>query len=359
MFARNQGGPGSWGEVVKLVASDASGNDRFGRAVAVLEDVIFVGAAVADIAGAIDAGAVYVFERNQGGTNAWGQVAKLTASDAQASTGFGGSHRDLRQHGCHRCEREGLPRRVKRRCRHVFERDQGGAGTWVEVTSLVASSPQNSAGFGHCVAIEQDTLVIGASGDKVGTVNLAGSVYVFERDPGISNWTESARLVASSPVIGGNFGTSVTLCGDRLATGENGAFHVHPRAGAAHVFERDQGGSGTWSEVDELFSSNPSEGDGLGSSVAFAGTTILVGASHAEPRLRRWRHQGPGVRPEHGSVVWIRARDATRRATPHRPRPAHGLGSPRSASRGTTTSGAWPWTRPRTRSTPPIARATS
>ncbi|MCH7580736.1 MAG: hypothetical protein IIB22_10885, partial [Chloroflexi bacterium] len=55
---------------------------------AVSGDTAVVGANLED-GGAGDpldrAGAAYVFERNQGGADSWGEVAKLTASDAQAS----------------------------------------------------------------------------------------------------------------------------------------------------------------------------------------------------------------------------------------------------------------------------------
>ena len=36
-----------------------------------------------------DAGAAYIFQRDHGGADAWGQVAKIQASDAQASDEFG------------------------------------------------------------------------------------------------------------------------------------------------------------------------------------------------------------------------------------------------------------------------------
>jgi len=37
----------------------------------------------------IQKGSAYIFERNIGGTNAWGQVKKLTASDGTGSDQFG------------------------------------------------------------------------------------------------------------------------------------------------------------------------------------------------------------------------------------------------------------------------------
>ena len=75
----------SWGEVTKLTASDGATYDEFGVSVAISCDTIVVGAPWADS----NRGSAYVFERNQGGMDNWGEVTKLTASDGEAGDGFG------------------------------------------------------------------------------------------------------------------------------------------------------------------------------------------------------------------------------------------------------------------------------
>ena len=47
------------------------------------------GAGEADVGGNADQGAAYVFYRDQGGADAWGQVAKLTAADGAVEDVFG------------------------------------------------------------------------------------------------------------------------------------------------------------------------------------------------------------------------------------------------------------------------------
>ena len=59
---------------------------------AVSGDTIVVGARSED-AGGSNAGAAYVFGRDEGGTNNWGEFAKLTASDAEAGTTSAGAWR--------------------------------------------------------------------------------------------------------------------------------------------------------------------------------------------------------------------------------------------------------------------------
>ena len=75
----------------KLTASDKAESDFFGVSVSMAGDVALVGAPWADLDDLNNAGAAYVYERNAGGTNAWGEVAKLTASDKTADDYFGRS----------------------------------------------------------------------------------------------------------------------------------------------------------------------------------------------------------------------------------------------------------------------------
>lgn len=81
---RNEGGADNWGEVTKLTASDGEANDHFGRSVAISGDMAIVGAHFDDTFGA-----AYVFGRNEGGPNNWGELFKLTASEPERGEQFG------------------------------------------------------------------------------------------------------------------------------------------------------------------------------------------------------------------------------------------------------------------------------
>ncbi|MCK4815084.1 FG-GAP repeat protein, partial [bacterium] len=75
IFYRDLGGVDAWGEVTKLTASDAADSDSFGHSVAISGDYAVVGAPNADGAGS-DQGAAYIFYRDLGGVDAWGEVTK-------------------------------------------------------------------------------------------------------------------------------------------------------------------------------------------------------------------------------------------------------------------------------------------
>jgi hypothetical protein len=77
-------------QIAKLTASDAAAEDRFGWQVAISGAVAVVTSASDDDNGE-NSGSAYLFERDAGGPGLWGQVAKLTASDGAAADSFGWS----------------------------------------------------------------------------------------------------------------------------------------------------------------------------------------------------------------------------------------------------------------------------
>ncbi|HEX6186728.1 MAG TPA: hypothetical protein VFZ40_01500 [Pyrinomonadaceae bacterium] len=87
IFDRNVGGAGNWGEVKKI--AEVEPGDKFGSAVSLSGDKLIVGAAGDDPQGELNAGAAYIFERNSGGANNWGQLRKLTAADSAEGDSFG------------------------------------------------------------------------------------------------------------------------------------------------------------------------------------------------------------------------------------------------------------------------------
>ena len=274
VFARDEGGAGNWGEVGKLTASDAQANDGLGSSVAFSGDTAVV-AALGDDAGGSNAGAAYIFGRDQGGVDNWGEVTKLTASDAQKDDQFGSSVALSGDTAVVGASGKGGG------AAYVFGRNQGGADTWGEVTKLFGSDVEILDTFGWSVAASAGTVLVGAHGDDDGVpFSRTGAAYVFGRDVGgADNWGEVKKLTASDAEGGDFFGHSLTMSGETAVVG---AFHEDSGAnygGAAYVFGRDEGGADNWGEVTKLAASDPQEFDFLGERVAVSGDTAIVGAS--------------------------------------------------------------------------------
>ncbi len=280
IFERNYNGTDNWGQVKKLTASDAANNDYFGYSVDIDGDYVVVGAFYADSLG-FDRGAAYVYYRNQGGTDNWGEVVKLTASDAADSDEFGYSvaiDGDYVVVGARLEDGAGSNRGAA----YVFDRNQGGADNWGEVTKLTASSPENAAYFGYSLAVSGDYAVVGASGEDGGGTNL-GAVYIFDKDfGGTNNWGQVAQLSASDGEDGDEFGSSVAVDGDYLIVGafyEDGA---GTSRGAAYIYGRNYGGADAWGEVMKLTALDAADQDWFGFSVAINGNYAVVGAMYED-----------------------------------------------------------------------------
>jgi hypothetical protein len=264
--------------VAKLTASDGAAYDDFGYSVAISGDTVVVGTHYDDDNG-FESGSAYVFERNQTGADNWGQVAKLTASDAAADDRFGVSvaiSGDTVVVGAWGDADNG----TQSGSAYVFERNQTGADNWGQVAKLTASDAAAGDWFGYSVAISGDTVVVGAPGDD-DNGSQSGSAYVFGRNQtGADNWGQVAKLTASDGAAGDWFGYSVAISGDTVVVGapyddDNGAY-----SGSAYVFERNQTGADNWGQVAKLTASDAAAVDCFGISVAISGDAgaIVVGA---------------------------------------------------------------------------------
>jgi len=161
---------------------------------------------------------------------------------------------------------------------------------------LKASNSGVNDRFGVVLAIDGDTLVVGAPFESSASIGVngnqtdnsasaSGAVYVFARVNG--NWMQQAYLKASNSNSGDLFGGAVALSGDTLvvgavseassATGVNGnqSDNTAPHSGAVYVFVRV---SGVWSQEAYIKASNTNSGDEFGVAVSISGDTLVVGS---------------------------------------------------------------------------------
>lgn len=142
-----------------------------------------------------------------------------------------------------------------------------------EAARLTPNDLTQQANFGWSVAIDGDTLAVGAPVEAG-----AGAVYVFRRSG--AQWLLENRLQHAGSA---GLGFSVALSGDRLVAGDMGASNGTSASGGAFVFER----SGTsWTETAQLFASDGADGHEFGRALALDGTRLLVGAARAAPEAR-------------------------------------------------------------------------
>ena len=271
----NEGGIDTWDEVKKLTASDSEADDLFGWSVAIDGDVAVIGARNNDS----NTGATYIFERNTGGSNAWGDVKKLTASDAENGDLFGYSvaiANDLVVVGAQGENSGG----VSAGAAYVFERNAGGINAWNEIKKLTASDAKAYQRFGCSVAIAGDVAIAGAYMDGSAAFK-AGAAYVFEQNQGGANaWGEVKKLTAFDAAVGDYFGYSVAVDSDLAVVGAELKGAGGTKTGAAYLFERNAGGVNAWGNVKKLTASDEVGYERFGYSVAAASDIVVVGAPY-------------------------------------------------------------------------------
>jgi hypothetical protein len=264
------GAGADWQEQAKLVAADGAEFDSFGRPVALAGDLAMVGVPLADVGGTGEQGAAYLFDLSGGG----GPIPAgtiLAASDGAADDWFGRSvavDGDTVVVGADAADVGGT---FNQGAAYVFVRD---GDSWVEQARLTASDGGSSDQFGFSVAIAGDTALIGSADD---------AAYVFTRDGG--TWTEQAKLVPGDGTEFDRFGIAVALSGNggtALVGARQSVVAGRNNQGAAYVFTRD---GDTWTERAKLTASDGAAFDLLGDAVALSdgGDTAVVGAEFHDP----------------------------------------------------------------------------
>jgi hypothetical protein len=144
-------------------------------------------------------------------------------------------------------------------------------GTWSFESKLTASDGADGDRFGDRVAIDANLVAAGAQ-RRNSPARSRGRAYVFARSG--SNWDEEASLgVPAGDANGEGFGCDVAIDDDSLLVGASSDGQRGADAGAAYVFRRS---AGAWPLEQKLSSPAGSAGDGLGAAVAISGNTAVL-----------------------------------------------------------------------------------
>ncbi len=284
-------------------SSNTQAGFRFGYSVAISGHTMVVGARFEDEPLAARAGAVYVFVRRQG---VWSQQARLVASNVDENDWFGlsvaiygntlvigapfedsnarevnGDQSDNSKHNSGAA--------------YVFVRSNS---IWQQQAYIKSTNTDADDNFGISVAINEDTIIIGApledsnatgsNGNQADNSAMnSGAAYIYQRfNPDL--WVNKGYIKASNSEALDRFGRAVDITEDLFvvgaehessnATGVNGDQNnnLKPGSGAAYVFSN---ASGSWLQQAYLKASNSNNNDRFGLSVAISNLTTVVGAS--------------------------------------------------------------------------------
>ena len=315
----------TWVQQAYIKPPNAEANDQFGISLSISGDTIVVGAfneasnqttitngtsASANNSAAF-AGAAYVFQRS--GTS-WAQQAYLKASNIEANDRFGTSvsisgdtivvgsgFEDSNQTTITNGATASSDNTASASgAAYVYRRT---GSTWAEEAYLKAPNADANDQFGNAVAIDGDTIVVGAfseasnqttitngtTASSDNSATLAGAAYVFQRTD--STWSHQAYLKPPNLGADDRFGNAVAIEGNTIlvssifednnqTTVTNGSMpnddNSLSNSGAVYVFQRS---GSTWVFRAYLKAPNADVDDRFGNAISISGDTAVVGVN--------------------------------------------------------------------------------
>jgi hypothetical protein len=145
-------------------------------------------------------------------------------------------------------------------------------GQWMESQKLVGS--ENEEYFGNTVALDGDIALVGAVSSPNGENTDQGAVYVFNRING--QWIQTQRLISNNGGMSDYFGYAIVLQGDD-------AFVSAPYRvphGSVYWFTLQ---NGSWTQKVELKPSDVQESDEVGNNLSLDDDTLIIHSASFEP----------------------------------------------------------------------------
>ena len=253
-----------WQLIEKLLPHDAIEGDDLGYAVALDGDTAVVGSPD-NSAGGPESGAAYIYTK-QG--EKWVKQVKLIdiVSSSEDQFGYSVAITDkMAVVGSRQDDRRG----INTGSVYVYTSltDDKGETRWDKQSVLTADDAAIGAQFGHAVAVDKNTILVGAHGMDDAGID-SGAAYLFAKTSDV--WNQQAKITGQG--TGDLFGYSLAIDGDMVVVGAHGA---NQEAGAAFVFVRD---NATWRQQAKLEANDSTPGDAFGYSVAIHQQTVIVGA---------------------------------------------------------------------------------
>ncbi|HEY3975362.1 MAG TPA: FG-GAP repeat protein [Candidatus Sulfotelmatobacter sp.] len=255
-------------QIAELTASDEQQFSYLGTSVAVSGNTVVVGAPGTDGQGNFVSGAAYVYVKPSTGWGNMTQVAKLTASDAGGTAGFGLS---VAISGKTIVVNSNLPEL------YVFEEPAGG---WTDMTetAILSVSP---VGLGPCLCgqlgIDGDTLIVGSPLDAFGNF---GSIEVYVKPAtGWQNTSQpNATLIQADAQYEEQSFRSVAISGGTVV-GEGLVFANNTAENSVFLFTKPANGwNGDYTPQAVLSSTQALNYFG-GGTVSISGNTVVAGSN--------------------------------------------------------------------------------
>ena len=270
VFYKNQGGTDNWGEVKKINPSYTTHNANFGISVSIEDDLIMVGAS-----GKKEA---YLFQKDLGGTDNWG-LFKTFVDASTRSFGEDVKIKDgyaLMGGGWYAAYYTSNTGRV-----NIYGKDQGGINNW----GLIKFVEDYANTFGATFDFDGTNLAVNAIRyTGTGSSTFSGRCYVYGKDEGgINNFglIKEVRPEVFSEVD--YFGSEVNIKDDKLIV----SARLTGIKRKCYYFQKDLGGTNNWGQKGVLYPTIFDSNDAFGNNIQIDGNIVLVGTPGAKINTNR------------------------------------------------------------------------
>lgn len=153
----------------------------------------------------------------------------------------------------------------------VYAYRQGADGQWARQGALTAPDSSRMDDFGRALAVQGNSLVVGAPRKRDG----AGVAYAFVRGSADAEWQSAGVIEPPRADDHREFASALALFGDDLLVGSPAAGET----GVVYHFARSGQG---WSLAGVIEPAGGEAGGGFGASLAWSGDDLIVGAPGAD-----------------------------------------------------------------------------
>ncbi|KAJ5073446.1 hypothetical protein M0811_08563 [Anaeramoeba ignava] len=279
-----------------LTANDWKQNDHFGFSISISKDenILLIGAPGPIFEDNEEQGKVYIFQKNQNenqNENEWNQIQMLTANDGKENDNFGFSisiskDNNILLIGAPYAKVGDNKEQGKV---YIFQKNEN-ENKWNQIQILTANDGKENDYFGFSISISKDEniLLIGAPGAKVGDNKEQGKVYIFQKNQNENEWNQIQMLTANDGKQYDGFGVSISISKDEniLLIGAPGAkVGDNEEQGKVYIFQKNQNeNENEWNQIQMLTANDGKENDFFGVSISISKdeNILLIGAPRAK-----------------------------------------------------------------------------
>ncbi len=245
LYARNAGGANNWGEIKFFKSPNPVNGNQYGKQAKIDNDIAVVS----------EDGSINIYYQDTGGPNNWGLVKTLDQPN---------NFLDIDNDILVVTTGDDIL---------VFQKDLGGADNWGLLKQL--TSPPGGIAIINTVSIYEDDIMVGDPGFASAGISHIGKVYHYSRNQGSSdNWGFVESISASDERRANHFGSDLSIYQDLLVVSSKNSDSGSARQ--LYIFEREEDGFEE-KKIIQSFATNSPNFSQFSRSVAITDRFIITG----------------------------------------------------------------------------------